>query len=251
MSDSARRFASALCLAVMCVAGCGESSTDESAGTTAAAPEGDADNAVAETDAAEQPPAAADKSAKPAVATPQVPIPPGVKEEDVGRAGWVSYGVAQKPAEVTAFYQKEMTAKGWTLGRNDSKPLAGTTNMTGVVQEYTKGSEVLTVCLTEQIASEGALTMVVVMDTPVPADATQVVAFTNNLMIESPQAPDAAVAAFAKQLTSLGWTAKAPSASGGTTSAGFTKGNRSLSVNVRANAKKGSSMQIMHLAYAG
>ncbi len=157
---------------------------------------------------------------------------------------------AQKPAELAAFYQKELPAKGWTLGRNDAKPLSGTT-LTGVVQEYRKGSEVLTVCLTEQIASEGAATMVVVMDIPLPPDTTQIVAFGNQAVIETPQTLDEAIAFLTKHLAPPGWSTSKVNESGGTKSLSFRKGNRTLSTNVRAGSgQKGASITMMHIAYA-
>ncbi|MDQ3440951.1 MAG: hypothetical protein M3478_11450 [Planctomycetota bacterium] len=252
-----RWFLSALLMFALCAAGCGEDKAGETSydDGTASAAKGDGAIADAEVDdpdaPADQPTASA--ANKPlAIPTPDVPIPPGVKEEDVGRAGWVTYGAAQKAAELASFYQKDLTAKGWTLGRNETKPLAGTT-LSGGIQEYRKGSDVLTVCLTEQPATEGTMTMVAVIDIPLPPKTTQVVAFANQVVIETPESPDEAIALMTKNLAPLGWsTPKPASEAGGTKSVGFVKGNRSLSTNVRAGSgQKGSSMTLMHLAYAG
>jgi hypothetical protein len=65
--------------------------------------------------------------------------------------------------------------------------------------------------------------------------------------------PDVPIALLTKNLAPLGWTSPKPaSEAGGTKSVGFVKGNRSLSTNVRAGSgQKGSSITLMHLAYAG
>lgn len=253
MFDRARLLVSALLIVTFCLAGCGEeSSSSETASeydNTVPAAEGEDTSAEADASADDQPAPA--EPVKAVVATPDVPIPSGVKDNEVLRSGWVTYMAAQKPAELAAFYQKELPAKGWTLGRNDTKPLSGTT-LTGVVQEYRKGSEVLTVCLTEQIASEGAATMVVVMDIPLPPDTTQVVAFGNQAMVETPQTPDEAIAFLTKHLAPLGWSTPKASESAGTKSLAFRKGNRTLSTSVRAGSgQKGASITMMHVAYAG
>lgn len=257
MFDRARWFLSALLIVCFCIAGCGEeksadTSYDEGTSPAAGADDGeDGATAEGEMDSGEQPAEVAQQEKKPAVATPDVPIPPGVKEDDISLAGWVSYAIAQKAPELAAFYQKELTAKGWTLGRNETKTLAGTT-LSGAIQEYRKGSDVLTVNLTEQPASEGTMTMVVVMDIPLPPKTTQVVAFANQVMIETPEAPDESIAFFTKHLVPLGWSApKAATEAGGTKSVAFTKGNRTLNMNVRSGSgQKGSSITLMQLAYA-
>ena len=254
----ARWMVSALLTVAICVAGCGEDNASEATQAEGAAsaakgedatPDASADDAAA---AADDQPTASAANKSPAIPTPDVPIPPGVKEEDVARAGWVTYGATQKPTELSSFYQKDLTAKGWTLGRNETKPLAGTT-LNGAIQEYRKGADVLTVCLTEQLAGEGTMTMVVVMDIPLPPKTTQVVAFANQVIIQTPESPDESIALLTKNLAPLGWTSPSPaSEAGGTKSLGFVKGNRSLSANVRAGSgQKGSSITLMHLAYAG
>ena len=249
---------SALLTVVFCVAGCGEDKATESAYDEGTAPAAKGDSPPADATAddgaatADDQPTASAANKPPAIPTPDVPIPPGVKEEEVSRAGWVTYGATQKATELASFYEKDLTAKGWTLGRNETKPLAGTT-LNGAIQEYRKGTDVLTVCLTEQPASEGTMTMVVVMDIPLPPKTTQVVAFANQVIIETPESPDESIALLTKKLAPLGWTSpKPPSEASGTKSVGFVKGNRSLSTNVRAGSgQKGSSITLMHLAYAG
>lgn len=259
MFDRACVLLSTLLIATLCVAGCGQEESADPA-PDEAAPVADAGDDAGEAGTAEGDTVATDDTDAPADAQPEkpvapspataAPVPPGVPADEVTRAGWLSYSTAQQPDELAAFYQKALTGQGWTLGRNDSKKIAGTT-LTGVVQEYKKGSELLTVCLTEQLAHEGTVTMVVVMDTPLPPDTTQVVAFANQAVVETPQSPDETLAFFQKHLAPLGWTSKSTSEAGRTKSMGFSKDSRTLSLNVRpaGGGKSGTTLTMMQIAY--
>jgi len=254
MFDRARSFLSALLIVSFCVAGCGE---DKSADTssdegTASAGQDDAETTEAES-TPDAPPADSAQETKPAVtAASDVPMPNEIIPDSTVKFDWLSYNSKQKPAELAAFYQKEFPAKGWTLGRNDSAPLAMKT-LTGVVQEYRKGANVHTVVLTEQIGSDANYTMVMVLDIPLPPKTSQVVAFGQQAVIETPEPPPAAIDWFTKNLAPLGWTvAGAPQDLGGATTVNFKKDKRTISATVRANPQtKGSGVILNHqMGYA-
>lgn len=236
---------SSMMIVSLWVAGCGEEKSADSSPDEGSAP------AVADApaDAGKRP-----DSARPAVAAPDVPVAPKVIPDSTTKLAWVSYNSPMNPAELAAFYQKEFTAKGWTIGRNDIGPLAMKT-LSGAVQEYRKGSDVHTVVLTEQIGGDGNYTMVMVMDIPLPPKTTQVVAFGQQAAIETPGTPDEAMAFFTKNLSALGWSGpKAAGDVGGTKSASFSKDNdtRTITLSVRpGSGSKGSSVTLMHLQFAG
>ena len=232
---------SSLMIVSLWVAGCGETPADSS---------GDEGSAPA---AADKPsdPGKQSGSAKPAA--PDVPIAPEVIPDSTTKLAWVSYNSPMKPADLAAFYQKEFTAKGWTMGRNDIAPLAMKT-LTGAVQEYRKGSDVHTVVLTEQMGSDANYTMVMVMDIPLPPQTTQVVAYGQQAALEMRETPDEAMAFFTKHLSALGWSGpQAPADVGGTKSATFSRDNgaRTITLSVRpGGGSKGSSVTLMHVQTA-
>lgn len=235
---------SSLMIVSLWVAGCGEEKSADSSPDERSAP------AVADApaDPGEQP-----APATPAVAAPDVPIASAVIPDSTMKLAWVSYNSPIKPADLAAFYQKEFTAKGWTIGRNDIAPLAMKT-LIGAVQEYRKGSDVHTVVLTEQIGGDRNHTMVMVMDIPLPPRTTQVVAFGQQAAIETPETPDEVMAFFTKNLSALGWSGpKATGDGGGTKSASFSKDNdtRTITLSVRpGSGSKGSSITLMHIQFA-
>jgi hypothetical protein len=197
-------------------------------------------------DTSDAPPAATPTNTIP---TPDVPLPKSIQGEAM-KGGFVLFSAAEKPKPLGEFYKKELEAKGWKLGRNHAAPHALTT-LTGVIQEYTKGNEVLTVSLNEQIA-DGDLSIALVMDIPLPPNTTQVIATGLNTLIEVPESPEAVLAWFGKELPARGWTAGQQSdVGGGSKKAEFKKGGRNLSVMVRgaSGGKPGTSAQLMHLAF--
>jgi hypothetical protein len=206
----------------------------------------DNDTSADASDTSDAPPPAAPQNTVP---TPDVPLPKSIQGEAM-KAGFVFFSAEEKPKPLGEFYKKELEAKGWKLGRNHTAP-HGLTTLTGVIQEYTKGNEALTVSLNEQIA-DGDLSIVLVMDIPLPPNTTQVIATGLNTLIEVPESPDAVLAWFGKDLPARGWTAGPQSdVGGGSKKAEFKKGGRNLSVMVRAasGGKPGTSVQLMHLAY--
>ena len=191
-------------------------------------------------------PAPAAKAAT--IPTPDVPLPPTV-EGEAAKAGFVFFTAKDNPKNVGAFYQKEMEAKGWKIGRNDSTTTSGLAN---VVHQYTKGGEVLTVLLQEQIGSEQNFTAALILDIALPPTAKQIVPIINAVTLTTPETQDATLAWFAKELAARGWSAKAPGASAGMKTQGHTKGGRALNVITTAlPGNKGTSVQLQHTAYAG
>jgi hypothetical protein len=197
-------------------------------------------------------PSDADASAAPAAKTPtpDVALPPTVQDRPV-KAGIIFYSAKGKPAEMAAFHQKDLEAKGWKLGRNDSAPVPGST-LTGVVQEYTKGPDVLTVALTEQAGSDDTVTFVYVMDFPVPPKS-RVIAGYPFAIVESDESPDATGAWFRKELTARGWTGGGQKEAGIAKSVVYKKGGRTLQPIVLpvGGGRTGSRIQLMHMAAAG
>jgi hypothetical protein len=119
------------------------------------------------------------------------------------------------------------------------------------VQEYARGGDVLTVALSQQIASEGDFTMAMVMDVPMPPKSQAIVAFPS-LLVETAEAPDAALAWYVKELAARGWSAGRQSTAGTARSASFTKSGRSLQaiVSPLGGGKTGATVQLMHTAAA-
>jgi len=225
-------------------------------GAKAAAPKGDAADppgddpepadasADASTDAPDSKAAAA-----PQVPTPDVALPPSVDGEP-SKAGFILYSAKAKPAPLADFHKKDLETKGWKLGKNRSAALSGTT-LTGVVQEYTKGKDQLTVLLTE-IAAEDPASMGMVLDMPLPPNKQVVVAFPF-VIIETEAGPEETAAWFKKELVPRGWTAGKEEKTGDNRAVNFTKTGRSLQAQIRpqGGGKPGSSVQLMHVASGG
>lgn len=241
-----------LVLAVMaglCAFGCDreQSASNESGGQPPPSRESEAESDGPLPDDADVPAAAAPKA--PPVPTPDVPLPPTIVGE-AAKMGFVFFSATDLPKTVGAFYQKEMEAKGWKIGRNETKN-AGS-NLTSVLQQYTKGNEVLTVVLLEQIGSEKNMTSALIMDIALPPSTQQVVPIIMSATMTMPEAPDAALASFARELGARGWSAQAAAESGGNKTQTHKKGLRSLMVIARAMpGNKGTSIQLQHtLGYA-
>lgn len=250
MFDRSRLLRAALLITMSCMAGCGE---DKSADPDDSAPVADATAADGGDAAAEAESNAEDAPAQPApkpkiAAASDVPMPPDYKPEPGAPFDWIHYNSTQKPAELAAFYQKAFPAKGWTLGRNDIGPLAAMKTLTGAIQEYRKGPAVHTVVLTEQLGADGNFTMVMVLDIPLSPTTTQAVAFGQQAVTETSDAPAAAIDWYTKNLAPLGWApAGPPKDLGGATQVQFKKGNRTIDINFRLNATtKGSAVNLNH-----
>ena len=223
-------------------AGPGETASKDSGDDGAADDAGNPDDA----DAAGQTPAPPKAAAASKTPTPDAALPPSVDGEPV-KAGFIFYVAKDKPAPLAAFHQKDLEAKGWKLGRNDSGPLAGTT-LVGIVQEYTKGNEVITVGLAEQVATEGNLTMASLMDIPLPPKAKVVTAFPYTVL-EVPDSSEATVAWFQKELGARGWTAGRQNDSGASKAVTFKKAGRTLQpVILPLSGKTSTQVQLMHMA---
>lgn len=191
-------------------------------------------------------PAPAAKAAT--VPTPDVPLPPTVDGE-AAKAGFVFFTAKDSPKNVAAFYQKEMEAKGWKIGRNESKTDPG---LASVVQQYAKGNEVLTVLLQEQIGSEKNFTAALILDFQLPPTAKQVVPILNAVTLTTPEPQDATLAWFARELGARGWTAQSPATSGGMKTQSHKKGGRSVNVITTVMpGNRGTSVHLQHVAYAG
>ena len=176
--------------------------------------------------------------------TPDVAFPPSVDGEPV-KAGFIFYVAKDKPGPLAAFHQKDLEAKGWKLGRNDTGPLAGTT-LVGTVQEYTKGNEVITVGLTEQVATEGSMTMATLMDIPLPPKA-KVITVLPFAVLEVPLSPEATVAWFRKELGARGWTVGRQNESDASKPDTFTKAGRRIQPMILPlSGKTVTQVQLMH-----
>ncbi len=176
MLDTARRILSGLLILTFCVTGCGEDGASNDAsyseGTTppeegdTSDAEGSAD-APAETDAeAATPPDAAPAQTGPIT---EVAIAPSAHEEPM-KSAFIFYTAKENAPALAEFHKKDLEAKGWKISRNDVSKLPGTTMSAGI-QQYEKGSDVLTIVLAEQIA-ETTNTSVCVMDIPLPPSTT-------------------------------------------------------------------------------
>jgi hypothetical protein len=274
--DNKRHLAALILAAVVgvCAAGCdrGDAPQNSSAptpaagtsekapgapGAKAAAPKGDAadsrgdDSEPADTsaDASTDAPESTKVAAAPQVPTPDVALPPSVDGEP-SKAGFIFYAAKAKPAPLAEFHKKDLEAKGWKLGKNRSAALAGTT-LTGVVQEYARGKDQLTVILTE-IASGDPASMGMVLDMPLPPNKQVVVAFPF-VIIETEAGPDETAAWFKKELVTRGWAAGKEEKTGDNRVVNFTRTGRSLQAQIRPQGagKPGSSVQLMHVASGG
>ena len=199
---------------------------------------GETDDADAETPTPSPP--------KAAVPTPDVPIPPTV-EGDVVKLGFVIFVAKDKPKNLADFYQKGMEAKGWKLGRN--KTTAEIANLTNVVQEYTKGNELVTVLLQEQAGTD--LTAGQVMDIPLPPNVERAVPVAGMVTMDVPGGSDEVLAWYNKALSPRGWSPDKTQDQQGLKAQHFRKGNRTLTVMARQfPGHKNSSVQVQHIAYA-
>jgi hypothetical protein len=218
-------------------------SSGGSAPSASADPADASDDAAAGDSSKSSAPAAGGATAK--LQTPDVALPPSVDGEPV-KAGFIYYNAKAKPAALGDFHRNDLQAKGWKLARSESAAVAGT-KLTGLVQEYVKGRDVLTVALTEQIAGEGDLTMVSVMDIPVPPKAKAIAAFPFTIL-ETTEPPDDAAAWLKKELTARGWAAGGESAAGIANAVDFKKAGRNLQAQVMplGGGKSGARVQLMH-----
>ena len=252
MFPTARQTAqtAALLLAALPFVGCEKN--DAASTNTPPAQSSNADTPAARNDdapdSADTP--SADAASTPAVPTPDVPLPPSAQDNPM-KAGFIFFGANEKPAPVAAFYKKELPAKGWKFTRENSLAIPGST-LANIVQEYTKGNEVLTVSTTEQAGTEDA-SFVLIMDIPLPPKTSLVAPTGLITIVDVPEAPDAALAWFAKELPPRGWTAAAhPTGAGPGKRAEFKKTGRNLTItaNPAGAGKTGSTLQLMHLADA-
>jgi|SRR5687768_2604876 len=244
-------FAVVLCVSVLCT-GCGK---DESESASA-----DGSDQTAQTDAAtsDENAAAAEGDASGTEApAPQAAPPPTGPMKDVAiapskdgepmKTAFIFYTAKEAAPALAEFHKNDLEAKGWKIGRNDVTKLPGST-MSGAVQQYEKGSDVLTVLLAEQVG-EGTTTSVCVMDIPLPPTTTFINPYGGQGTGEILEPPAEAMAWFTKELTARGWTADKPQDAGGTHAINFRKGQRTLATQFRdaGGARKGSSFYFMHM----
>jgi hypothetical protein len=250
-----RFLTAALTIGLLCLfAGCGRDeseapSADTSSGDSTAAQGDDAPAAAPEEATAPDAPADADATPAPTGPTRDVAIAPSVDGEPM-KGNFVFYTAKDNAKALADFHKKDLEAKGWKLGRNDTTKLAGTTSLSGAIQQYEKGSDVLTVLLTEQLG-EGTTTSVCVMDIPLPPATTFINGYGGQGTGEITDTPDASMAWLTKELTARGWTADKPQDAGGTRAVNFRKGQRTLSTQFRdaGGARKATSFYFMHMGY--
>jgi hypothetical protein len=254
MSLSHCRYVAAaltISLAFTLATGCGRDEDDTSAGQSSeATAEGYEDTgdetAEAETTDAEAAQSPADKSASPAPAGPtkDVAIAPSATDSPM-QSAFIFYTAKEAAPAVAAFHKKDLESKGWKISRNDTSKLPGAATAQGVIQQYEKGSDVLTVLLTEQVG-EGTMTSVCVMDIPLPPTLSHINPYGGQGSGEIAEPPAQAIAWFTKELSARGWTASPVQDAGGTQAVNFRKGQRTLSTQFRP-AGKGTSFYFMHM----
>lgn len=238
-----------LAVGVVCT-GCGtdesETSTDESGATAQADASASEEDLAAEDDPAPDAESAPAAKPGPIGLMKDVAIAPSATDAPPASA-FIFYMAKEEPTAVAEFHKKDLEGKGWKISRNEQKKLPGTT-MSGTIQQYEKGSDVLTVVLTPQV-SEYPLTSVCVMDIPLPPAMTYINPYGGQGSGEIGMTPDEAIAWFSKELSARGWTADKPQETGGTHAVNFRKGQRTLSTQFRPTGvdRKSSSFYFMHM----
>ena len=231
--------------------GCGR---DESESTSAEespneSPAAQTDDAAAMTEEAPAPDAAAG-SAEPVQTRPikDIALAPSADEEPDARRVRLLLRQGQSP-RVAEFHKKDLESKGWKTTRNDVNKLPGTT-LGGAIQQFEKGSDVLTVVAAEQVA-EGDAAMVGVMDIPLPPRTLYAIAYGGQMNGETAEPPADVIAWMTRDLTARGWKASKPQDVGGTHAVNFTKDQRTLSTQFRpaGAVKQGSTFYFMHVGY--
>ena len=247
-----RFFTAALTIGLFCTfSGCGrdesETPSAETSADDAAAQKDDA--AAATPEGAAAPDAPADAAAPaPTGPTRDVAVAPSVDGEAM-KGSFVFYSARDKAPALADFHKKDLEAKGWKIGRNDVNKLPGTT-LSGAIQQYEKGSDVLTVVVSEQAGTDN-LAMVGVMDIALPPNTLYAIAYGGPMNGEMSLPPADAIAWFTKDLAARGWTADKPQETGGTHAVNFRKGQRTLAAQFRAAGakKEGSTFYFMHMEY--
>ena len=254
MFDCARWILSALLIVSFCAAGCGEDTSSETSSSEGAPAAVDDAAAAGEDGATADETETADAEAAPPAEAPagpvglmkEVAIAPTATEAPPPSA-FIFYSAKQAAPAVAEFHKKDLEAKGWKVSRNERKKLPGTT-LSGAIQQYEKGTDVLTVILTEQL-SDGPLTSVCVMDIPLPPTLSFLNPYGGQGSGEIGGSPADAIAWFTRELSARGWTADKPQETGGTHAINFRKGQRTLATQFRAIGADGknSTFYFMHM----